>query len=275
MYALKTIITRLSIVCSVAASGSAALAAPHLVPHAAIYEVRLGTAIGPEAPAGLSGTMVYVVEDACIGFNQTSALDVAILDRSGREAAIRQSFSSFEALNGEAATFDMQISSNGQIVDAYEGHVQANQDGGVMVYRRPDGVSDESGDKSYALKSDAQLSLAFTANVVESAIAGKPFLSQVVADGLLDDGPNRISAVIGRQSKIENNVSDPDGLLQGLPWPVQLAYYPTTSKDELPSQEMRVEIYQGGIVGKIEQNMGDYTVLTTLIDLQRAKGCSE
>lgn len=231
--------------------------------------------MGPDAPAGLSGTMVYVVEEACDGFNQISNLDVTILDRRGRRSNLRQTFTSFEAADGKLSTFDMKIISDGQQVDAYAGRVDIKSRRGEMRYTREASEENPDGESTYALTSDAQLSLTYTAEVVNAAKTGEQFASRVVADGLLEDGPYRISAVIGQRAMEQANVSDPDGLLRGPPWPAQLAYYPVSSSSELPSQEMRVEIYEGGIVGKIDQNMGDYIVTTTLIDLQSADQCSE
>lgn len=249
--------------------------AQEIQPHTAIYEVRLGASTGPDAPAGLSGTMVYVVEEACDGFNQVSNLDVMILDRRGRRSNLRQTFTSFEAADGRSSTFEMKIMSDGRQVDAYDGRVAIRSKGGEMLYAREPSAEVSNGESKYSLASDAQLSLTYTAEVVEAAIAGKRFASRVVADGLLEDGPYRISAVIGQRKTEQPKVSDPDGLLRGPPWPAQLAYYPVSSSSELPTQEMRVELYEGGIVGKIDQNMGDYVVTTKLLDLQSAKRCTE
>ncbi len=274
-YVLKTIITRLLIACVVFVLSGASLSAQQIKPHAAIYEVRLGRAIGADGPAGLGGTMVYVVDDVCDGFEQSSSLDVSILDRQGRQSNLRQSFTSFEAKDGTRSDFRMQIASSGQIVDQYQGQVEIGEDGGRMTCNREVEANSEGKDASYDLKPGAQLSLNYTAEVVNSALKGTRFISRVVADGLLEDGPTRISAVVGNRNTNNLDINDPDGLLTGPAWPVQLAYYPTSSSDELPSQEMRVELYEGGIVGKIDQNMGGYSVLTTLIDLQAAKSCQD
>lgn len=274
-YVLKTIIARLLIACVVFVLAGGSLSAQQIKPHAAIYEVRLGRATGPEGPAGLGGTMVYVVEDVCDGFEQSSSLDVSILDRQGRESDLRQTFTSFETKDGTRSNFEMQIISSGRVVDEYKGRVEIDENGGRMIYDRETDVGSEENDTSYDLKPGAQLSLNYTAEVVDSALKGTPFISRVVADGLLEDGPSRISAVVGKRDTKKQDINDPDGLLTGAAWPVQLAYYPTSSSDELPSQEMRVELYEGGIVGKIDQNMGGYSVLTTLIDLQAAKSCQD
>ena len=275
MYTLKTINARLLTVFAVFLCTCGLSAAQEIRPHTAIYEVRLGTVTGPGAPAGLSGTMVYVVEEACDGFNQVSNLDVTILDRRGRRSNLRQTFTSFEAADGQSSTFDMTIVSDGRQIDAYDGRVDIKSRGGEMLYLREASSEIPDGETTYALPGDAQLSLAYTAEVVDVAKAGERFASSIVADGLLEDGPYRISAVIGQRKTERPKVSDPDGLLRGPPWPAQLAYYPVSSSSELPVQEMRVELYEGGIVGKIDQNMGDYIVTTTLLDLQSAKHCIE
>ncbi len=275
MYILKTIIVRLTTVCVVFGFGIVEVFGAQVTPHAAIYEVSLGRATGQNAPAGLSGTMVYVVKDVCDGFEQDSSLDVAILNRNGRQSTLRQSFASYEAKDGTSSTFEMQITSDDRIVDSYTGGVDIRAQDGTMTYVRPEAREKADQNQVFNIKQDAQLSLTFIAEVLEQAQAGGSFVSRVVADGLLEDGPNRISAVIGRRGSEIGNVRDPDGLLSSPPWPAQLAYYPIASSNELPSQELRVEIYEGGIVGFIDQNLGDYTVLTRLIDLQRAGACED
>lgn len=274
-YVLKTIIVRLLIACVVSVASGGLAMAQHLKPHTAIYDVRLGTVTGSGTPSGLSGSMVYVVKDTCDGgFKQLSTLDVTIFDPSGRQSNLRQSFESFEAKDGLYSSFELKVVSNGQIVDAYKGEIEFDSRGGRMTYDHASGSAVGELNSQYDLQSGAQLSLNYTAAVVEEAQNGGRFFSRVVADGLLEGGPSRISAAIGNRLKEKASVSDPDSLLGEPAWPVQLAYYPTSSADSLPSQEMRVELYEGGIVGRIEQDMGGYSVRTELVDLQSAKGCA-
>lgn len=270
MYVLKTIMLRLLAVFLTVVSWSSAYAAPQILSHAAVYDVRLSSAVGPNAPSGISGSMVYAVRDTCEGFQQDSTLDVTIRSRRGDQSPLRQSFTSFESNDEKSSTFRVRITSAGREVDAYSGEIDLKGRTKAMTYDRPDG--DERPTR-YDLKSDAVLSLTFTGEVVALAKAGESFVSRVVADGLLENGPHRISAVIGRQLEDIPDISDPDQLLTSPPWPVQLAYYVDDDTSELPSEEMRVELYEGGIVGKISQNMGDYTVVTSLVDVQAMPGC--
>lgn len=272
MYVLKTIMMRLLAVFFTLAGAQAALSSPQIVSHAAIYDVRLGAANGPNAPAGIAGTMIYTVKNTCDGFRQESTLEINIRDRRGNTSLLRQTFTSFESEDQSSSTFRVRISSAGREVDAYSGEINLQRNEGVMTYERPEGDERES---RYSLQSNTQLSLAFTSEVIAQAKVGKPFISQVVADGLLEDGPHRLSAVIGRQLEQMPDASDPDGLLSAPPWPVQLAYYAVGDTSELPSEEMRVELYDGGIVGKITQDMGDYAVITALVDVQAVPGCDE
>jgi len=214
--------------------------------------------------------MIYAVRDTCEGFKQDSTLDVTIQSRRGDRSPIRQSFTSFESNDETSSTFRVRVSSAGREVDAYSGEVDLEGRTKGMTYERPEG--DERPTR-YDLKSGTVLSLTFTDEVVALAKAGDRFVSRVVADGLLENGPHRISAVIGRQLEDIPEVSDPDQLLTSPAWPIQLAYYADDDTSELPSEEMRVELYEGGIVGKISQNMGDYTVVTSLVDVQAMSGC--
>lgn len=270
MYAVKTITLRLLAVFLLLTEGQAAHSSPHIVSHAAIYEVRLGPAAGPGGPAGIAGTMVYAVKDMCGGYRQDSTLDVVIRDRRGSESPLRQSFTSFESKDQTSSTFRVRVTSSGRPVDVYSGQIDLSKNDGLMIYERPEG---DERDSRYDLAPDTVLSLAFTDEVIAQAMAGKKFVSRVVADGLIENGPHRISAVIGRRIKQAADVSDPDQLLISPPWPIQLAYFPVGDRSDLPSEEMRVEIYEGGIVGKIAQDMGDYTVITTLVDVQGISGC--
>lgn len=275
MYVVKTIMLRLLAVFLFAASGQAAPSSPQIVSHAATYDVRLGSAIrpgGPGGPAGIAGTMIYAVKDSCDGYRQDSTLDVVIRDRRGNESPLRQSFTSFESKDQTSATFRVRVSSGGRPVDAYTGQINLTKNSSSMVYERPEG---DERDSHYDLAPDAMLSLAFTDEVIAQALAGKKFVSRVVADGLLENGPHRISAVIGRQLEQVPDTNDPDNLLFSPPWPIQLAYFPVGDSSDLPSEEMRVEIYEGGIVGKITQDMRGYTVITTLSDVQGVSGCGQ
>lgn len=272
MYVLKTIMLRLLAVFLLLLGGQAAHSAPQIISHVATYDVRLSTAVGPNAPSGLSGSMIYAVKDTCDGYRQESTLDVTIRDRRGGESPLRQSFTSFESKDQTSSTFRVRVTSGGKPVDDYSGKISLSENEGSMVYERPEGDERES---SYDLTPDASLSLAFTDEVIAQAKNGKSFVSRVVADGLLENGPHLISAVIGRRLDQIPEADDSDSLLAESPWPIQLAYYPVGDNSELPSEEMRVEIYEGGIVGKITQDMGDYTVITSLTGVQAVDGCAE
>jgi hypothetical protein len=272
LYVVKTIMTRITffILCVISLELDAR---PVIQPHMATYEVRLTKVIGPEAPRSLSGTLVYLVRDTCDGFIQESSIDLIIEQRDGPPTRFRQNFNSFESHDQMRSTFSLRVTANDREVDRYEGDIERMADGLTMTYRHQDESNGER--EEYQAPPDTLLSLAFTAFVAEQAASGERFVSRVVADGLLEDGPNRLSTVIGPQPDQAPQYPDPEGLLQGRPWPVSLAYYPSAGTSELPTQEMRISLYAGGIVSEIDQDLGDYAVLTSLIDLQSAPGCED
>ncbi len=271
---VKTILTRLLAISLVLATADAA-AAVSIAPHLATYDVRLGRVTGPEAPRQINGTLVYSVRDRCDGFLQESTLDLVIEQRGASPVRYQQSFNSFERHDQSESTFAVTITAGGSVVDTYTGTIEREAGKTVIRYVRPDDRADRDDAKSFATRPDAFLSLAYTARVAESAAEGGRFVSEVVADGLLDDGPNRLSAIIGPQLASTPDFPDPEGVLRGRPWPVTIAYFPEASSSELPSQEMRILLYPGGVVGEIDQDAGDYSVVTSLIDVQTAPGCSD
>ena len=273
-FLIKTISARLLPVLLVFAPAYVG-AAVSIVPHVATYDVRLGAVTGPEAPRQMSGTLVYLVRDRCDGFVQESTLDLLIDQNGDVPIRYQQSFRSFERHDQKESTFAVTITAAGSVVDSYTGTIERAGDDTIMTYSRPDSSGDRMGLETFTSQQDTLLSLAYTARVAEQAASGGRFVSHMVADGLLDDGPNRLSAVIGSQLAAAADFPDPDGLLTGGPWPVTIAYFPQSSTSELPSQEMRILLYAGGIVGEIDQDAGDYTVVTSLADLQTAPGCPD
>lgn len=271
---VKTIITRLLFISLVIGTSPVAASAT-VKPHVATYDVRLGAVTGPEAPQQVNGSLVYLIQDRCDGFIQESTLDLTIQQRGASPIRYQQSFSSFEHHDQSESTFSVTITAGGGVVDSYTGAIERADDEMVMIYVRRERDDGENGSQTYTTGSDAYLSLAYTAKVAEQAANGTRFVSHVVADGLLDDGPNRLSSVIGPRLEVKPEYVDPDGVLVGTPWPVNIAYFPESSSSELPSQEMRILLYPGGIVGEIDQNAGDYTVITSLVDLQAAPACTD
>ena len=274
LYLVKTIMVRLMVV-AIAATPVSAYARAQITPHMATYEVRLSKVIGPDAPRSLSGTLVYLVKDRCDGYVQESTIDLVIEQRNTPPTRFGQTFESFERHDQTGSTFALRVTAGGREVDRYTGNIEREADGVTMVYDRLAPDNEDSAKQTYQAPADTLLSLAFTAFVADQAKLGERFTSRVIADGLLEDGPNRLSAVIGPQANELPSYPDPEGLLKGKPWPVSLAYYPVADASELPTQEMRISLFSGGIVTEIDQNLGDYSVVTSLIDLQSAPGCND
>ena len=237
-------------------AASVAVQARGLIPHRAVYDVSLARMSENDGVRGARGTMVFIITDRCEGYTLETTMEIDMAFTSGVYNMIDQRFASWEAKNGRESTFRMEIIENGKMSRSHRGRIDLAEDGTGKIVIESDGTA------SFDLPPGTQLSTSHMLSILESAQAGKHFLSSPVIDGSFENGPYQVTAVIGASQPEPAEISK-HGLHEigrGPHWPIGMAYFPYGSTDDLPEIEMAVDLVQGGIVQTMTQDFGDYSL---------------
>ncbi len=225
-----------------------------LAPHRAVYDVSLTKMTETEGVRGARGTMVFVITDRCDGYTLEATLNIDMAFASGVVNAIDQRYASWEAKNGRTSTFRLEVIENGRLSRSQRGRIELKGD------RSGDAVLESEGITSFELPPGTLLSTSHLQSVLDGAQAGRRFLSAPVMDGALENGPYRVTAVIGepqseRARALKNELHE---IGRGPHWPVSMAYFLLDSNEGLPEFEVEVELMSGGITRAMTQDFGDF-----------------
>ncbi len=102
--------------------------------------------------------------------------------------------------------------------------------------------------------------------------AGEQRVVRTVFEGSNVDTPYQAVAFLGSVGDRETGAASHD-LLAGLrSWPVQVAYFPLGSADEVPEYEVGFRIFSNGISDRLVLDYGDFTVSGALTRLEALAG---
>lgn len=251
---------------ALAAAAAPVAAKPGLTGHKATYQLRLVRTVSGESVRAARGTMIYTLSDRCDGYTIESDISMDLAYSDGNSQKVDQRYAAWEAKNGRYSSFSMQNREDGEATKSYRGTITLDADGsGTAVYE-----SDKP--TNYDLPPGTLLSTAHTLALLENAAAGNKFLSRHVIDGSFDRGPFLVTAVISRP-RDGGAVIEKKGapLTAGRFWPMNLAYFPTSSPSPTPEYELGMDLLSTGISRSMVQDFGAFSIGFELIDLEPVK----
>jgi hypothetical protein len=244
-------------IAAMALSSTACAAAPAvptvqgLASHRAIYDLSLTRAAQSEGVRSAKGTMIYSVTDRCDGYTVESNLQMELAFASGIDNQIDQRYAAWEAKDGRAASFRMQVLENGTLSKSYRGNVALEADGSGTVTYETDSI------QTFKLPKGTLLSTGHTLALIKAAASGEKFFVRPVIDGSFEEGPFMVSAVIAPAHGGATKAGD---LATGQAWPVSLAYFAFGTDNEAPSYELNMNILATGVARNLSQDFGKFTL---------------
>ena len=243
-----------------------------LASHAATYTMVLVRAQQQDGVRGASGRLAYRLIDHCTGYTIESELTAKFSFSNGSASDLRQTFAGWESKDGRHATFRMQMLENGELTDNYSGVVDLAADGSGTA--RYDGAQPAS----FTLPAGSMLSSWQMKALLADAKNGSSFFLQTVMDGSFADGPHSVSGVIapaiaerGHHVAAADNADAHDQSAARI-WPITMAYFPLNTPSETPSYEMSVDVRSNGIMTRMTQDFGSYTLgfePQSIVELER------
>ncbi len=251
--------------CTVLALSFACIAstasAAEIDPHRARYVLGLDSVTGSNSVASAAGEMTMDWTDVCDGWATDLDLRVRLFDPEGEELRFGTAVDSWESKDG--TTFRYLVKERATFLPSrdLEGTASLDASGaGEAVFSEP-------ADRNVPLPQGTLFPSAHTFAVLDAAKAGETFFMAPLFDGS-EDEPEQLmtaSATITGPNRDENpRIS----ALANVPYyNISLAFYEARDSGALPSHEVRLRLYENGVVDDQLFDYGDFVLSAVLSEL--------
>ncbi len=239
-----------------------------LVPHRAIYDLKLKDASERSGIEGMVGRMVYeFTGSACTGFSTNFRLVTKI--STGEETRLSdQQTTTYEDLTAGQFHFETKSFTDEQLDKQLVGDAKAAENGVKVELTQPDGREIELPMSDFPT--------GHMLDVIENAKRGKNFFEARVFDGS-ENGDQALvtTTVIGKKQEPAKDDADAEkaGEFAAEPyWPVTIAYFNESAVgDPTPVYNMSFKLYENGITRDLTMDYGDFSLSGNLVKLETLK----
>lgn len=235
-----------------------------LVPHQAIYDMKLQRAVAGSNVSDVRGRMVFDFRGSpCAGYTLGTRLVTQIIDREGKAATTDMRSSTWEQAQGGQFRFDSSQYLNQKLSDQVAGLAARGSDVINVVLDKPkkhklqiNGQPMFPTQHSLAILEAAKTGRGVVrANVYDGSESGSKLLETTTVIGNpLPPGANKAFAPVKNGENLDNIVS----------WPVSISYFdatkPTRSDEGLPSYELSFRLYANGVSRKLAIDYGNFVI---------------
>jgi len=260
-----------------AASGSGALAAgagatagQKLVPHRAVYDMKLGDTEEQAGIAGLNGRMVYDFSgSACDGYSVNFRFVTEFQDTNGGSQITDLQTTSFEEPHAESYQFLSKTFVDQKLVEETRGTARTSAGTKTVELKEPT-------EKSIEIGSDVLFPTEHLLSILSAADAEVHFVAADIYDGAeTGEKVYATTTVIGAKSisKADGETGKPAVSLSGMNyWPVTVAYFDPSAEDAsgelLPVYQLAFRLYQNGISSHLKLDYGDFVIHGSMASLE-------
>lgn len=247
-----------------------------LVPHRAVYDLKLAQVRGKTTLVGVRGRILYEFGgSACEGytlqFRQVSELD----NGEGRLSTSDLRSTTYEEGDAKSFRFSSQNSVNQKPTDAIDGHAQRRSGATSVSLTKP-------ASKTFDIDANIVFPTEHMRRAVVAAREGKTILEFPVFDGS-ETGQKVYNTltVIGRpinadQRKPDDAAASHAALAEMRRWPLTISYFDMAASGDLsPVYAIGFEMYENGISRALTLDYNEFVIsgeLTTL-EIRDAKPC--
>lgn len=237
--------------------------AAELVPHRAIYDMRLGATKRGSTVLDVRGAMVIETGESCDGWEVNQRMRLTYSRSDAEQVESDSTYASFESKDGQNYRFSVRTIEDGTPDEQLRGIAtfENTRGQGRAVFNEPE-------QQEFPLPKGTLFPTAHTAVVIDRAKAGETTIFRSVFDGGRLEGAFDVNAIVtGTQPRATVDVKSP--LLQNQPlWVVHMAFFPSAKKEDQPEYEMTVELLGNGVARAITLDYGDFTVQGALAAIQ-------
>ena len=258
---------KLALVGILALAGTAAEAAPvNLVPHRAVYDLRLGdqAAQMSDSPMAMSGRMVFEFTGAaCEGYTVNFRFVMEMVDGDDMTVVTDLRTSTFEDGAGDSFQFLSQTFTNQVLTEEVKGSAERTGDGLQVKLVTPE-------DKALTFGTEVIFPTVQLIQIIEAAEAGETLMQRDLFDGSeTGDKIYRTTTVIGpeKTGKPEGTAASIGDLRR---WPVSVAYFNASEGGDLtPEYAISFDLWENGVSTDLQMDYGDFQLEGTLASYER------
>jgi hypothetical protein len=255
----------MSVPAASAAPTTADTAARLLIPHRAVYDLKLKDASERSGIEGMVGRMVYeFTGSACTGFTTNFRL-VTKIDTGDETRVSDQQTNTFEDVSAQQFHFETKSFTDEQLDKEVAGDASTGETGVKVDLTGPDGREIDLPASTFPTNHMLE--------VIKNAKEGKRFFEARVFDGSEDGDKSLLTTtVIGKQQDPQQE--DLDAAQAGefskmAYWPVTIAYFnDATAGDPTPVYNMSFKLYENGITRDLTMDYGDFVLSGSLSQLE-------
>jgi hypothetical protein len=227
-------------------------AAAGLVPHAAHYSLTLASALGGSGISSVRGDLAINWEGDCTGWTMNHLMTFDIAYQENEPLRIRMEATTWEAADSRQYSFYVRTFVNGRESERTAGRAAIDANGGKATFTAPAA-------KTIALSPETMFPTHHTKRLLEAARSAPRVVSATVFDGLTNEGPMLVNAVIGKQSVESGAEKAMPSELSGLAmWHVQLAYFGGNSPEAQPDSEIGFRLFRNGVIDRLKIGFDDF-----------------
>ncbi len=253
-------------------AAEAALAAPSMVAHRAVYDLGLAEASDRSGIASVSGRLVLEINGSvCEGFAINSRIVTRFTTNQGKTNQTDIRSTSWESGDGKSFRFGTRQYLNQQLGDKSKGRASRGAEGKPGI-----GVLTEPTEETFELPPEAVFPSEHNKRIMETAFAGKSIDNSLVYDGTEGKKIYNATTIIGREKapgksdlSQAGETAQPLGKLRS--WPVTVSFFEVGEKaggEQTPSHEVSFVLYENGVSAKLLLNYGDFSIKGVLAGLE-------
>ena len=237
-----------------------------LVPHKALYEIKLTSTRSGAQIVNIYGRMLYEWQVSCEAWTSNHRFDITYEYADSPSMRLTSDFSLYETLDGRNMDYTSQRKRDGQLFEEVRGHANLEEGGGGQaVFSIPK-------DLVYDLPKDTLFPMGHTTGVIEAIRQGKEFYNASIFDGSDDEGVVNVNAFIGSLVKAEEIIKPSEDidedLLKSPAHKVRLAFFPLNDPATTADYEMDLVFHENGVVSDIAVSYEDFSVSQKLVALE-------
>jgi hypothetical protein len=245
-----------------------------LVPHKALYDIKLVATRSGSQIVNIGGKMLYEWQSACEAWTSDHRFDLYYEYADSPSMRITSDFTTYETFDGKSMSFTSQRKRDDQMFSVFRGHASLDDQGqGSANYTVPEGLS-------FTLPDGTLFPMAHTLEVLKKIEQGERFFSATIFDGSDDEGPVEVNAFIGNPVELDGEYAEvksvEQDLLKSPARQVRLAFFPLKDETETADYEMTITLHENGVISDMLVEYDDFTVEQRLLALESlVKPCED
>jgi len=246
------------------------IAGTKLIPHRAVYDMKLAEKDEKSGITALNGRMVYDFSgNACEGYSVNFRFVTQFHDVDGGSQVTDLQTTSFEEPQSESYQFLSKTYVDQELVEATRGTARNGNGTRTVELKEPS-------EKTLEIDRKVLFPTEHLLTILKAAEEGRSFLPADIYDGAeTGEKVYATTSVIGARSvsPAGTETDGPDSALAGLPhWPVTVAYFDPAEENasgELqPVYQLSFWLYQNGISSHLKLDYGDFTIQGKMASLE-------